>query len=280
MSRPAKDVVDTPYLPSTEIISCDHDRTSELILQPHEQQIRPTVSIQPDIPPPIVAQPLSLRASRQKASYNSLFTAADSDEDAEGESDGNATDDEYVPSPPLNPRKRRASPLPIPRASSLTQAESKEASSFAPPFRASSSGTSSKRPRTSPPSRNIQASSIRPSSPSSSTSSTGRSRNSNPWGCPHCPWVQRNKRTPDLKRHVRTHTRLLQPAQWVCCGVPFESANDYAIPQGAEAQFFGGQHMIGGCGKEFSRRDALKRHLDNNNIGCVGDLSAFPTGLD
>jgi Zinc finger, C2H2 type len=87
----------------------------------------------------------------------------------------------------------------------------------------------------------------------------------NPWECPHCPWVQRNKRTPDLKRHIRTHTRLLQPAQWVCRGIlddtPSSLHSDDSPP-----------HLLGsgsgGCGKTFSRRDALKRHLDNRNIGC------------
>jgi hypothetical protein len=86
---------------------------------------------------------------------------------------------------------------------------------------------------------------------------------SNPWECPHCPWIQRNKRTPDLKRHISTHTRLLHPAQWVCRGALEEDA---ACSPQAEACTYSG---IAGCGKTFSRRDALKRHLDNLNINCA-----------
>ena len=32
------------------------------------------------------------------------------------------------------------------------------------------------------------------------------------------------------------------------------------------AYVFGGQLMIGGCMRTFTRRDALKRHVDNPNI--------------
>jgi hypothetical protein len=31
-----------------------------------------------------------------------------------------------------------------------------------------------------------------------------------------------------------------------------------------------GQERIGGCMQTFSRRDALKRHLDNAHVVCVG----------
>jgi len=96
----------------------------------------------------------------------------------------------------------------------------------------------------------------------------------NPWECPHCPWIQRNKRTPDLKRHIRTHTRLLHPAQWVCRGVLVEGdLCTYTHP--ADLSAYPSKPKTGGCGKTFSRRDALKRHLDNGNIGCAKGLSTF-----
>ncbi|KAI6114395.1 hypothetical protein F5141DRAFT_708442 [Pisolithus sp. B1] len=145
--------------------------------------------------------------------------------------------------------------------------------SNAPPAPARSVATIShtaKRSRGSPSSRNVQAI-------PGTVSSAPRS---NPWACPYCKWVQRNHRTPDLKRHIRTHTRFQRPAQWVCCGVSLKDAGRYTLPAGAEPYNWQGEMMIGGCGKEFSRRDALKRHLDNNHITCIGDLNAFATSND
>jgi hypothetical protein len=95
---------------------------------------------------------------------------------------------------------------------------------------------------------------------------------SNPWECPHCPWIQRNKRTPDLKRHIRTHTRLLHPAQWVCCGILADDTQSSALS--AEPSPYISMPGVGGCGRTFSRRDALKRHLNNNNNSCAGRLAA------
>ncbi|KAI5996937.1 hypothetical protein EDD15DRAFT_2123755, partial [Pisolithus albus] len=57
---------------------------------------------------------------------------------------------------------------------------------------------------------------------------------SNLRACPYCNWVQRNHRTPDLKRHIRTHTRFERPALWVCCGVSLRDAERYTLPEGAE----------------------------------------------
>ena len=43
----------------------------------------------------------------------------------------------------------------------------------------------------------------------------------------------------------------------------------------AGAYTFGGQLMIGGCLKTFARRDALKRHVDNPSIACVGHMDSY-----
>ena len=99
---------------------------------------------------------------------------------------------------------------------------------------------------------------------------------SNPWQCPYCPHVQHNRRSPDLKRHIKTHTRGAEVADWVCCGVPVLNAFELGVPSGTvrEAQVFefDGMLMIGGCRKAFSRRDALKRHLQREKGKCFGDV--------
>lgn len=81
------------------------------------------------------------------------------------------------------------------------------------------------------------------------------------WQCPHCPHVQCHRRSPDLKRHIKTHTRDTEVADRVCCGVPVVNATELGVPTTAlwEAQVFDfdGVLMIGGCGRAFSNRDAL-----------------------
>ena len=95
-------------------------------------------------------------------------------------------------------------------------------------------------------------------------------------GCDH---TQENRRIPDLKRHILTHRRLVEPEKWICCGVGMERAHLYreGIKQGmtdeerikAGADEFGGRLTIGGCMKTFSRKDALKRHVDNSKGHCL-----------
>ena len=100
-----------------------------------------------------------------------------------------------------------------------------------------------------------------------------------------CDYVQENRRIPDLKRHVVTHDRWMEPEKRTCCGVGMERAYLYGkgIEKGmteeeqikAGACIFKGQLMIGGCLKTFARRDALKRHVDNSNIPCVGHMDSY-----
>ena len=101
-------------------------------------------------------------------------------------------------------------------------------------------------------------------------------------GCDH---VQKNRRLPDLKRHIVTHDRWTKPEKWICCGVRVETAHLYCedIEEGmteeeqikAGAYRFRGQLMIGGCRKGFARRDALKRHVDNPQLSCVGHMDSY-----
>ncbi|KAI0362355.1 hypothetical protein OH77DRAFT_1388223 [Trametes cingulata] len=112
-------------------------------------------------------------------------------------------------------------------------------------------------------------------SPESSPSSSS----TNPWKCPYCPYVQGKKRSPDLKRHIATHTRPTRTdkALWVCCGVPIIDAQECRLPTEVlleEPFLYEGLYMVGGCRKVFSRRDALSRHLRTHAGTCFGDARA------
>ncbi|KAF5360544.1 hypothetical protein D9756_004811 [Leucocoprinus leucothites] len=175
------------------------------------------------------------------------------DEDADDESD-NDTDDDYVPTRSSGPKRRRiSSQLPIRRSAAL----SRSISISPPPIKRSSGSTLS---------RNRQA---------ESATAIDRACNGGnlTFICPECGWKQANKRLPDFKRHLRTHTRPDETDQskgWWCKGVPVEDAHKFNIPKDARSFVFLGQERIGGCLQTFSRRDALKRHLDNANVVCVG----------
>ncbi|KAJ7781776.1 hypothetical protein DFH07DRAFT_386911, partial [Mycena maculata] len=177
---------------------------------------------------------------------------------------GDATDDEYVPSPPLNPRKRTrsTSPAPFRRTAGSPSASSSSSST--------SSDHPNKRARLPLASRNKQA----------SPAEIQRVESSDEYDdfvCRVCGWVQKNQRLPDFKRHVKTHQRAFEEdAQkgWRCKGVLVDEAAEYGLDSDAPTYSFLDQMRVGGCMKTFSRRDALKRHLDNVNVSCVGRPSA------
>ena len=52
----------------------------------------------------------------------------------------------------------------------------------------------------------------------------------NPWQCPHCEYAQHTHLTPDLNRHIRTHTRGAGVAAWGCCGVLIQNAVGAGVP--------------------------------------------------
>ncbi|PIL23184.1 hypothetical protein GSI_14493 [Ganoderma sinense ZZ0214-1] len=112
--------------------------------------------------------------------------------------------------------------------------------------------------------------------PTSSTAATTPSTNR--WKCPYCPHVQRNRRMPDLKRHVATHTRADDDASWVCCGVPVIDVLEYGVPGASvreeDVYDHRGMFMVGGCRKTFSRKDAYVRHLRREKGKCFGDADA------
>ena len=105
--------------------------------------------------------------------------------------------------------------------------------------------------------------------------------------CPVAGWnhTQKNRRIPDLKCHVATHDRWIDPEKWTCCGVGMEKAHFYGqgitVGMSKEEQIkagayeFKGKLMIGGCLNTFARRDALKRHVNNPKILCVGGMDSY-----
>ena len=197
------------------------------------------------------------------------------------ESDGDTdylppSDDEHQPtsSPRLNKRKATYKSTPPRRAAfspaRSTSSESEKSTS------SSRSGSRSHPYRRHTPSRNFQCE-------DSALFTKGKFSSRCPVvGCNH---VQKNRRIPDLKRHIETHNRWRKPEKWVCCGVGVDKAHlyDKRIKQGmsdderieAGAYEFRGRLMIGGCMKTFSRRDALKRHLDNHRIPCIGRMRSY-----
>ncbi|EJF56896.1 hypothetical protein DICSQDRAFT_92996 [Dichomitus squalens LYAD-421 SS1] len=172
-----------------------------------------------------------------------------------------------VPQPPLaatsgnTRRTRRASPTAQPTSSS---------SACPSPVAESYPGTS---PRL--------VASTRRNAPVSSPNASSSSApiRTNRWACPHCPYVQHNRRSPDLKRHIETHTLGADVAMWVCCGVYALDALDQGVPVEVVRQSqivdFGGVPMIGGCMKTFSRKDALIRHLKAQKGKCIGDAGSM-----
>jgi rubredoxin len=258
LARSLDQVVDLPYIPPVEChppISLGYNTESQITL-PMEDALSSSFVLPPAHPAPH-SFGFVTRSTRSFSRRNTSAVLHDLDEYAEGNSSAEETDDEYVPPPSLNPRKRH-------RSSRNISAPTVGGDPYV-------SARAKKRPRPAPLPRNVQAVPGTVTSPATKL---------NPWACPHCAWVQRNHRTPDLKRHIRTHTRFERPAQWVCCGIPFESATVYNVPHDATPYFRDGKQWIGGCGKEFSRRDALKRHLGNDHISCIGDIDAFANTFD
>lgn len=203
--------------------------------------------------PPAPKSPPPLPSNRKRRCIASSSPVQLSDEDADDESDNVFDDDEYIPSPRPTTKRRRTSytfsrrSAPLIRNPSLSPAPIKRVP-----------GTSL--------SRNKQTSSV------SAINKACDGPNLS-FICPECGWKQANKRLPDFKRHLRTHTRPNDSDQskgWWCKGVLLEEAHKFGLPDDAKSYVFLGQKRIGGCMQTFSRRDALKRHLDNANVTCVG----------
>ncbi|KAJ8080434.1 hypothetical protein PM082_017267 [Marasmius tenuissimus] len=174
----------------------------------------------------------------------------DEDDDDKNPSD----DDDYCPSPTLPPRKKVRS----------TGASSRRNAPRLPKRRTAGAT----RTRMMPVSRNAQS-----STPELMRAVNRRSAEECDFKCPECGWQQANKRMPDYQRHLRTHARPSSEDQsrgWWCKGICVEERDEYDIAPDAKTFYFQNRERVGGCLLTFSRRDALKRHLDNPNVSCIG----------
>ncbi|KAK7048515.1 hypothetical protein R3P38DRAFT_2869854 [Favolaschia claudopus] len=248
---------DTPFMPPREV-SPEITQLPEASHAPKAAKVSAKAPARRNAPSP---------KSRSRKRVRSPIADEESECDADSESvAGDASDDdEYVPLPSLNTRKRTrtrsVSPALYCRSSASPPASSISGDSDRP----------TKRPRLPPPSRNVQA------SISQIQENEEDSDDVNNFVCRVCGWVQKNQRLPDFKRHVKTHQRTFDDdAQkgWRCKGVLRSEASEWGIADDAPSYDFLGKERVGGCLKTFSRRDALKRHLDNSNVTCVGRPNA------
>lgn len=201
-----------------------------------------------------------------------------SDGEADASSGDDASEDEYVPSPRIRPRKLSSSnrfqkhqpqgrirPRAAPRVScSPYPSSSASATSASVSATESSSAAGSSRRAGS---RNLQIiDQVAP--PRGSWDKTGPFA----YKCPWCHHVQRNKRSPDMERHIRSHFRRDADSLWICCGLPPDEAAQYGVGPKENGWEFNGRYMVGGCHEDFSRMDALKRHWRNTNNPCIGAI--------
>lgn len=267
-------VEDTPYeppsapsstrsellYPSPAISDTGLPYTSPLVNPAH-------LSAGPEIYLPSSQEPRT-RASRNRANQTiSYLFAQDSDVDAEGESDNDDSEDDYSPSPSPPPVTR----LPMRNRGVYNYAYNSSPDSPSPSSSYKPRPSAHARPRPTAPV--IRDSRLRRTQPRHTQAATPLSiEDMKNFTCDLCGYVQRNKRKPDFKRHLQTHNRGSQKDEpWVCCGV---LENSLDAPRMGTPTMYKGYRLVGGCFKVFSRRDALKRHLDNQNICCKGDMSA------
>ncbi|KAG5648435.1 hypothetical protein DXG03_005009 [Asterophora parasitica] len=192
----------------------------------------------------------------------SSFSSKDADYDPDDDSEGNATDDEYLPSPQPSPLKRRRA---SPTSSGLSAPYNQRAATSPSPTSQSELSIDgdrrpTKRARRPPAARNLQLSMEEVRNLLAKADSLN-------FRCPVDDYIQRNHRMPDFKRHICTHAE----SQYVCIGVPLEDAAEYGLPPDADQHLYQGEVRAGGCMSFFSRRDALKRHLGNRSLTCVGE---------
>lgn len=201
------------------------------------------------------------RSLRRRAKIKAIVAPSfDSDEEVVVESDCGDSDDEYVPTPPLRPLKRRRSQEPT-------------ASSFRSTVPVASSSRASSSAAARPTKR--RKSSLEESSAAENWTASDYER----WSCPHCNYIQWKKRTADFERHQATHISRAGKPLFVCQGVRLEHASACKKPIPTDKRGIPVEHegvmRVGGCFRSFTRSDALKRHLEKTAFGekCVTDYA-------
>ncbi|KAI0667711.1 hypothetical protein C8Q78DRAFT_1082008 [Trametes maxima] len=93
--------------------------------------------------------------------------------------------------------------------------------------------------------------------------------------CPICHRVQSRARPPDFNRHLLSHCAeaAALDGQHVCRGIPYSLWKRKRIGNAEDLQrsYVDGVLHVGGCGQSFSRPDARKRHVRNDNNKCIGE---------
>ena len=84
--------------------------------------------------------------------------------------------------------------------------------------------------------------------------------------CRKCGYLQLTKRMGDFRRHLKKH-EAEHLSRVVCCGVPPTHPAAASLRPGHLTHRYDGHSFYGGCGRSYSRMDALQRHLKKS--GCI-----------
>lgn len=85
--------------------------------------------------------------------------------------------------------------------------------------------------------------------------------------CKQCGYLQVTKRMGDFRRHLKKH-EAEHLSRVVCCGVPSTHPAMASLRPGHLTHWYNDHPFYGGCGRSYSRMDALQRHLKKS--GCIG----------
>ena len=85
--------------------------------------------------------------------------------------------------------------------------------------------------------------------------------------CTQCGYLQLTKRMGDFRRHLKKH-EAEHLSRFICCGVPLTHPAAANLRPEHPAYLYEKNPFYGGCGKSYSRMDALQRHLKKS--GCLG----------